>query len=65
MMLVALTENPQLEPSRHPKKLMVKMVSLTIQLHKTFPEYYPEVSSLKEVLLSNIIALTVENTLKN
>jgi len=65
MMLVALTENPQLEPSRHPNKLTIKIISLMIHLHKTFPEYYSEISSLKEVLSSHIIALTVENTLKN
>jgi len=61
IMLIALSEYPNLDPLRRAKKLMSKMSIMLFTLYKVFPVYYTKSASIREIK-SRVIIDTVEES---
>ena len=61
IMLVALSEYPNIDPVRKPQKLMDKMTTMLFSLYRVFPVYYTKSAFIRE-MKSRVIVETVEES---
>ena len=61
IMLVALSEYPNIDPVRKPQKLMDKMTTMLFSLYRVFPMYYTKSASIRE-MKGRVIVDTVEES---